>query len=158
VGKSSQPRFLLGFFIDGVTPDRRRHLTSVALVNDGSLEYYSGSGLNNPHLTMVGSEISSAVSSRRNEPDPLEAAKLMRAVANKDRRAFESLYYAYAPRLGRFLVRILKRRDLVDEVLNDVMLVVWQSAERYDPERSRLSTWLFGIAHNKALKALSSVS
>ena len=89
------------------------------------------------------------------EPGAEEAARLMRAVANKDRRAFETLYYTYSPRLGRYLLRLLKRREVVDEVLNDVMLVVWQSAERYDPSLSRLSTWLFGIAHNKALKALS---
>nr|MCH9670135.1 sigma-70 family RNA polymerase sigma factor [Gammaproteobacteria bacterium] len=40
------------------------------------------------------------------------------------------------------------------EVVNDVLLTVWQSAERFDPEKGRLSTWLFGIAHNKALKHL----
>lgn len=92
------------------------------------------------------------------EPDLEEAASLMRAVAKKDRQAFERLYYIYTPRLGRFLLRMLKQHEMVDEVMNDVMLVVWQTAERYDPTLSRLSTWLFGIAHNKALKALSSVS
>ena len=92
------------------------------------------------------------------EPGAEEAARLMRAIAKKDRRAFETLYYTYSPRLGRYLIRLLKRRELVDEVLNDVMLVVWQNAESYDPSLSRLSTWLFGIAHNKALKALSKVS
>ena len=92
------------------------------------------------------------------EPGAEEAAHLMRAVADKDRCAFETLYYTYSPRLGRYLLRLLKRREVVDEVLNDVMLVVWQSAERYDPSLSRLSTWLFGIAHNKALKALSKIT
>jgi RNA polymerase sigma-70 factor, ECF subfamily len=79
---------------------------------------------------------------------------LVRAVARKDRGAFETLYYLYAPRLGRYLSRLLRQRELVDEALNDVMLVLWQSAERFDPNASKLSTWLFGIAHNKALKAL----
>lgn len=92
------------------------------------------------------------------EPGADEAARLMRAVANKDRRAFETLYYTYTPRVGRYLLRLLKRREVVDEVLNDVMLVVWQSADRYDPKLSRLSTWLFGIAHNKALKALANIA
>jgi RNA polymerase sigma-70 factor, ECF subfamily len=92
------------------------------------------------------------------EPNMEEAAVLMRAVAKKDRRAFERLYYIYTPRLGRFLFRMLKHHEMVDEVMNDVMLVVWQTAERYDSSLSRLSTWLFGIAHNKALKALSNVA
>ena len=92
------------------------------------------------------------------EPNAEETASLMRAVAKKDRQAFERLYYIYTPRLGRYLFRLLKHHEMVDEVMNDVMLVVWQSAARYDPPLSRLSTWLFGIAHNKALKALSNVA
>jgi RNA polymerase sigma-70 factor, ECF subfamily len=89
---------------------------------------------------------------------PEADADLMRAVARKDRRAFEALYYTYSPRLGRYLLRLLKRHDLVDEVINDVMLVAWESAARYDASLARLSTWLFGIAHNKALKALAGAS
>lgn len=107
---------------------------------------------------MVSQQRASGDANRHAEPDANEAARLMRAVANKDRRAFETLYYAYSSRLGRYLARVLKRRELVDEVLNDVMLVVWQSADRYDPSLSRLSTWMFGIAHNKALKALSRIA
>ena len=107
---------------------------------------------------MVSQQRASGDANRHAEPDANEAARLMRAVANKDRRAFETLYYAYSSRLGRYLLRVLKRHELVDEALNDVMLVVWQSAERYDPSLSRLSTWMFGIAHNKALKALSRIA
>jgi RNA polymerase sigma-70 factor (ECF subfamily) len=80
---------------------------------------------------------------------------LIRAVAQHDRRALESLYYRHSPQLGRYLMRLLRQPETVEEVINDVMLVVWQSAQRYDPAVSRLSTWLFGIAHNKALKALA---
>ena len=86
--------------------------------------------------------------------DEVDELALVRAVARKDRGAFESLYYLYAPRLGRYLSRMLRQRELVDEALNDVMMVLWQNAGRFDPTASRLSTWLFGIAHNKALKAL----
>ena len=52
-------------------------------------------------------------------------------------------------------MRFLRHREGVEEALNDVMLVVWQNAARFNPSASRLSTWLFGIAHNKALKALA---
>lgn len=80
---------------------------------------------------------------------------LIRAVAQQDKRAFEALYYRFAPRIGRFLHKMLRREDMIDEVVNDVMVVVWQSAGRFDPLSSSLSTWLFGIAHNKALKHLA---
>ncbi len=80
---------------------------------------------------------------------------LMQAIARRDRQAFETLYYRYSPRLGRYLFKLLGRGESVDEAINDVMLVVWQSAARYDPNASAVSTWLFGIAHNKALKSLA---
>jgi RNA polymerase sigma-70 factor (ECF subfamily) len=84
-----------------------------------------------------------------------EELELIRATARRDRHAFETLYYRYTPRLGRYLFRLLKQREAIDEVINDVMLVVWQNAARFDPTASRLSTWLFGIAHKKALKAIA---
>jgi len=83
-----------------------------------------------------------------------EDLKLIRAISQGDRRGLETLYYRYAPRLGRYLFRLLKQREAVEEAINDVMMVVWQSAARFEAT-SRLSTWLFGIAHNKALKALA---
>jgi RNA polymerase sigma-70 factor (ECF subfamily) len=77
---------------------------------------------------------------------------LMRRVAAGDRQAFEILYRRYAPRLAGYLTKLLHQRELVEEVLDDVMLVVWQNAARFDPT-VRFSTWLFGIAHHKAMKA-----
>jgi RNA polymerase sigma-70 factor (ECF subfamily) len=81
-------------------------------------------------------------------------ALLMQRIASKDREAFESLYYDYTPRIGSFMMKLLKSPELVDEAINEVMMTVWQSAERFDPALGKLSTWLFGIAHNKALKLL----
>lgn len=149
---------LLARAISAALPGRRRQRAHIPLVNEGHLEYHAGASLRCENVIMVGPSSNSNSLVSYTEPGADEAARLMRAVANKDRRAFETLYYTYTPRLGRYLLRLLKRHEVVDEVLNDVMLVVWQSAERYDPKLSRLSTWLFGIAHNKALKALANIA
>jgi len=79
---------------------------------------------------------------------------LMCRIANQDRKAFEDLYFGYTPKIGKFLMSFLRNKELVDEAVNDVMLAVWQQAGRYDPAQGKLSTWLFGIAHNKGLKLL----
>jgi RNA polymerase sigma-70 factor, ECF subfamily len=79
---------------------------------------------------------------------------LIRSIARRDRAAFEALYYRYAPRLGRYACKLLKRREAVDEVIDDVMLVVWRDAARFDAGVSTLSAWLFGITHHKVLKML----
>ena len=89
-----------------------------------------------------------------NPVDEKIGVALLKRVAAKDRKAFEEFYYLYAEGFGRFLMKMLKQHEWVDEAVNDVMLTIWQIADRYDPERGRLSTWLFGIAHNKGLKLL----
>jgi len=84
--------------------------------------------------------------------DALDAALLARVVA-RDLAAFEALYRAYHPRLGRFLGLMTSRRTVIEEALNDTMLVVWNRAATYNGE-SKVSTWIFAIAHRVALKAL----
>lgn len=80
-------------------------------------------------------------------------ARLLERVARGDQQAFEALYHRYHRRLFGYLLRVLRRPALIEEVLDDVMLAVWQGARRFDG-RSRASTWILGIAHHKALKAL----
>jgi RNA polymerase sigma-70 factor, ECF subfamily len=85
---------------------------------------------------------------------PNDELVLLRNVAAKDRKAFEALYHLYYRRLFGYLLKLTRRSDLVEEVLNDVMLAVWKGAAGFDG-RSRPSTWIFGIAYHKALKALA---
>jgi RNA polymerase sigma factor (sigma-70 family) len=79
---------------------------------------------------------------------------LLRRVAVKDRKAFEALYHLYYRRLFGYLLKLTRRAEMVEEVLNDVMLAIWKGAASFDG-RSRPSTWIFGIAYHKALKALA---
>jgi RNA polymerase sigma factor (sigma-70 family) len=80
--------------------------------------------------------------------------ELIRCIARGDRAAFETLYYRHAPKLGRYAFKLLRRRESVDEVINDVMLAVWQEAGRFDAGVSTVSAWLFGITHKKVIKML----
>jgi RNA polymerase sigma factor (sigma-70 family) len=82
---------------------------------------------------------------------PDERALLERVKAH-DVDAFERLYRIYQPRLARFLINLVKRPQLVEEVLDDTMMVVWQTAGSFRGT-SKLSTWVFAIAYRKALKA-----
>jgi RNA polymerase sigma-70 factor (ECF subfamily) len=79
--------------------------------------------------------------------------ELISSIGRRDREAFRQLYMAYFGRLGRFLCRITTRPQLIEEVINDTMLVVWNSADRFRGD-SRPSTWIFGIAYRVALKAI----
>jgi RNA polymerase sigma factor (sigma-70 family) len=82
-----------------------------------------------------------------------DEAELLRQVSDRDRRAFELLYRVYYRRLTRFLEQVTRRPQLVEEIVNDTMLVVWRKAGTFN-HGSRVSTWIFAIAYRKALKAL----
>ena len=77
----------------------------------------------------------------------------MARIGRREIRAFEELYRAYHPRLTRFLMTMTRRPPLVEEVLNDTMMVIWNRPERFNGT-SRLSTWIFAIAYRTALGAL----
>jgi RNA polymerase sigma-70 factor (ECF subfamily) len=66
--------------------------------------------------------------------------------------AFEHLYRVYQLRLTRFLTGLLRRPGLIEEVLDDTMMVVWQTAGSFRGS-SKVSTWIFAIAYRKAQKA-----
>jgi RNA polymerase sigma-70 factor (ECF subfamily) len=86
-------------------------------------------------------------------PEQIEL-RLLQGVRRGALADFEALYRIYHGRLQRFLLHLMRHGEQVDEVLNDTMMVVWQRADAFDG-RSKLSTWIFGIAYRKALKALS---
>jgi len=78
---------------------------------------------------------------------------LFARVVGGDRAAFEELYRLYHPRLTRFLLNLVRRPALVEEVLDDTMMVVWNRADSFNGA-SKLSTWIFAIAYRKAMKGL----
>lgn len=80
---------------------------------------------------------------------------LIRRIRTGDRDALAALHHLYRPRIGRFLLRMGLPEQDHDTVVNDVLYTAWTHADRFDPVRSRLSTWLFGIARNKALKTFN---
>jgi RNA polymerase sigma-70 factor (ECF subfamily) len=80
-------------------------------------------------------------------------ASLLASVVAGGRADFEVLYRLYHPRLSRFLAHLVQQPDALDAVLNDTMMVVWQRAAEFD-DRSKLSTWIYGIAYRKAMLAL----
>ena len=79
--------------------------------------------------------------------------RLLAGVRKGDRQAFAALYRLYEPKLGRFVGNLVRHPQIVEEVLDDTLLVVWDHAADFKGE-SKLSTWIFAIAYRKAMKAL----
>jgi len=78
---------------------------------------------------------------------------LVRCLLDQDEQAFAVLYTRYAPVLRRTLSHALRQPELAEEVVDDVMLVLWRKAAHF-PATVPLGAWLYGIARHKASKAL----
>ena len=76
-------------------------------------------------------------------------AALMTAIAERaDRAAFARLFQAYAPRVKAHLIARGAPAGVADELVQDVMLVVWRKAALFDAGRGSLATWLYTISRN----------
>jgi RNA polymerase sigma-70 factor (ECF subfamily) len=90
--------------------------------------------------------------------NPLSPGRLAdlveRVAAARDRAAFLELFDHYAPKLKGFY----RRRGLGDaqaeDLVQDVMVAVWQRAAQYDRRQAGVSTWVFTIARNRQIDIL----
>jgi len=78
-------------------------------------------------------------------------------VAAQDRPAFARLFHHFAPQLKAFgLSTVLPDRSgqFADELVQEVMITVWNKAASYDPAKASAATWIFTIARNKRIDLL----
>ncbi len=78
-------------------------------------------------------------------------ADLIAASAGGDQHAFQRLYKATSGVLFGMALRILKRRDWAEEVLQESFISAWRHAARYDRNKGAAMTWLIRIVRNQAL-------
>ena len=129
------------------------------------LDDYSETGSGNSNVP--GSEsVSKASANSKEALSPAETptahtltaddmAPLIAAIAEQaDRQAFAKVYKYFGPRVKSFLVSRGLPQATADDVLQEVMLAVWQKASSYDPAKAKLSTWVFTIARYKYIDRL----
>lgn len=67
-----------------------------------------------------------------------------------DGEAFSRLVHRYRPQVVAALVRLVGRRDIAEELAQEVFLRAFVARKRYTP-RAKFSTWLFTIVRNLGL-------
>jgi RNA polymerase sigma-70 factor (ECF subfamily) len=82
---------------------------------------------------------------------------LVRAIARGSKSAMRTLFLRHQIRVYRFVKRIVRDHEQAEDLTSEVFLAVWRRADCFEG-RSRVSTWLCGIARHKALTALQTVS
>jgi RNA polymerase sigma-70 factor (ECF subfamily) len=84
-----------------------------------------------------------------------ELVALLRKMAAGDEAALTTLYARLNRRIYAFALRRLSDSDLAEEVVVETLYEAWRHASRFEG-RSKVSTWVLGIAHHKALDKLRS--
>lgn len=82
---------------------------------------------------------------------PGELVWLLASVAKRDEAAFERLYEATRAKLFGVALRILRRRDLAEDVVQEAYVKIWNNAAQFDPGLSSPITWMVSIARNRAI-------
>ena len=74
--------------------------------------------------------------------------------AGLDRTRFRSVFEEYGPRLRTYYLRQGVSPAQADELIQEVMLVVWNKSDGFDPEQGTLGTWIFTIARNRMIDSI----
>jgi RNA polymerase sigma-70 factor (ECF subfamily) len=85
-----------------------------------------------------------------------EVKRLLLLTAAKDANAFGQLYRLMSPLLLGISMRILRRRELAEEVLQDVFVKVWNNAGRFDPSTTHPVAWMAAIVRNRSFDVVAS--
>jgi len=83
-----------------------------------------------------------------------ELLRLLDRCAAADAAALRRLYDLVAPLLFACLNRILRRRALAEEALQDVFVSIWQRAGQFRATRGRPMAWMMSIARYRAIDLL----
>jgi RNA polymerase sigma factor (sigma-70 family) len=79
---------------------------------------------------------------------------LMVRVTAGEQDALGALYDRFVRRVYSLARRVCGHDIAAEDVVQDVFLEVWRRAERFDPARGSVSTWLLTLTHHKAVDAV----
>lgn len=86
-------------------------------------------------------------------PGDKQDTELIKRIAAGDRSAFQVLFARHNLALYRYLNRMLRNPAVAEEHVNETFIEIWRAAGKFE-NRSKVSSWMIGIARNKALSTM----
>jgi RNA polymerase sigma-70 factor (ECF subfamily) len=85
---------------------------------------------------------------------PEDDKRLMELIVQQDLDALGTLYNRYSNGVYALAMQMLKDSGAAEEVVQDAFHNVWRRAASYHPDRGKVTSWLFSIAHHRAIDEL----
>jgi RNA polymerase sigma factor (sigma-70 family) len=86
--------------------------------------------------------------------DEAQLCAWIERIVERDERALTALYDATMGCVYGLVLRIVRRPQLAEEVVEEAYFQVWRQAVRFDASRGRAAAWLLGMARSRAIDAL----
>ena len=84
----------------------------------------------------------------------MDPVALIKACADGEQAALKKLMEIEGPRMLGVAQRILRRRDLAEDALQDSMVLIWRRAGQFDASRGSARGWMYTILRNRSLTML----
>ena len=85
-----------------------------------------------------------------------ELSGLLERTARGDTGAYEQLYAHVAGSVFGLAVRIVRDRDMAEDIAQEALVEVWHRAARFDPALGSARSWILTIAHRRAVDRVRS--
>lgn len=89
--------------------------------------------------------------------EPATDEQLLREVAKGSRQAFDELYDRFAGQIYGVVRKVLRDPARSEEVTQEIFVEIWRTASRFDADLGSASTWIFTMAHRRAIDRVRSV-
>ena len=85
------------------------------------------------------------------EPAARETELLLRVRDARDRNAYADLFGRFASKVKGYLQRTGLNAEDAENILQDIMIAVWNKARLFDPARASARTWIYSLARNRLI-------
>jgi RNA polymerase sigma-70 factor (ECF subfamily) len=80
--------------------------------------------------------------------------ELLGRLGRGDEDAFRRLFFEHAPSATALALRVVRQRQLAEEIVQEAFLTVWRNPEAYDEARGSFRSWLLTLVHHRAVDAV----